>query len=64
MMSIRGRIVITAADSTPAEIEYTNDSGEIVGYWAYGSFDPAYPYQGNELEYLRIKNTTPLPEDE
>lgn len=29
-----------------SEIEYRGRGDKIVGYWAYGSFDPAFPYQG------------------
>lgn len=29
-----------------SEIEYRGRHGKIVGYWAYGSFDPAFPYRG------------------
>jgi len=29
-----------------SEVEYRGRNGKVVGYWAYGSFDPAYPYQG------------------
>lgn len=27
-----------------AEVMYIDYNDEIVGYWAYGSFDPNYPY--------------------
>ena len=30
----------------PCEIGYYNSKGELVGYWAYGGFDPAFPYKG------------------
>jgi hypothetical protein len=30
----------------PSEIEFIDENGARVGYWAYGSYDPAYPYQG------------------
>lgn len=36
-----------------SEVEYTNDDGVRVGYWAYGYYDPSLPYQGEcrpELE--------------
>ena len=38
--------VVCCIDMTPAEIEYTGRNGRVVGYWAYGSFDPNSPYQG------------------
>lgn len=31
-----------------SEIEYLNKYGERIGYWAYGSFDPSLPYQGDD----------------
>ena len=27
-----------------SEIEYRSRNNELVGYWAYGCFDPAFPY--------------------
>ena len=29
-----------------SEIEYTDKDGTVVGYWAYGHFDPNLPYKG------------------
>ena len=29
-----------------SEVEYRGRGGQIVGYWAYGYFDPAFPYKG------------------
>lgn len=29
-----------------SEVGYYNRKGELVGYWAYGSFDPSGPYRG------------------
>jgi len=34
-------------NGTAAEIEYTDRFGRVIGYWAYGSFDPQLPYQGD-----------------
>ena len=31
-----------------AEEAFLNEAGEIIGYWAYGYYDPGYPYQGEE----------------
>jgi len=36
----------TAGDNVPAEIEYQDEDGKVIGYWAYGRFDPDLPYQG------------------
>lgn len=38
--------VVDRIDGTACEIEYTSEDGEVVGYWAYGSFDPEGLYQG------------------
>ncbi len=39
--------LVQAVDGGVAsEIAYYNESGELIGYWAYGSWDPSYPYQG------------------
>ena len=35
-----------AADYIPAELEYTNEEGRVIGYWAYGRWEPGRPYQG------------------
>jgi len=29
-----------------SEIEYRGRFGKVVGYWAYGSYDPSLPYKG------------------
>lgn len=31
---------------TVSEIEYRGRFGKVVGYWAYGSWDPQGPYRG------------------
>lgn len=33
-----------------SEVEYRDCNGVVIGYWAYGSFDPSLPYQGEDLE--------------
>lgn len=33
-------------DGLVCEQEAQNARGEVVGYWAYGSYDPSYPYRG------------------
>lgn len=30
------------------EYEVLNRRGKVIGYWAYGSFDPSLPYKGDE----------------
>jgi septal ring factor EnvC (AmiA/AmiB activator) len=39
------RITATAGDGVPAEIEFLLYD-KVVGFWAYGHWDPKYPYQG------------------
>lgn len=29
-----------------SELEYKDELGNVVGYWAYGYYDPSLPYQG------------------
>jgi hypothetical protein len=43
---ITERVVGTAGDGVPAEIEYRGRGGRVIGYFAYGSYDPALPYRG------------------
>ena len=38
--------VVSRIEGTACEIEYTGRLGRVIGYWAYGSFDPRLPYQG------------------
>lgn len=40
---LEAKIVATAGDHVPAEIEYRCPEHGVVGYWAYGYFDPSYP---------------------
>jgi hypothetical protein len=40
------RVVGTAGHGVPAEIEVRGRRGKVVGYFAYGSYDPALPYKG------------------
>jgi len=49
------RIMATAGDGIPSEIEYFNEKDEVVGFWAYGSWHPDYPYQGEKTFSLRQK---------
>lgn len=44
--TITSKVVGTAGDNVAAEIEYRGRGGRVVGYWAYGSWDPSGPYQG------------------
>jgi hypothetical protein len=46
-MKIVKKIEATAGDNVPAEYSYWS-KGKIIGYWAYGSFDPNMPYQGRD----------------
>lgn len=37
---VTARVTATAGDNVPSEKEYIGRNGKIVGYWAYGMFDP------------------------
>lgn len=39
--------VICMDGGVPSEIEYYGRFGRPVGYWAYGAWDPAMPYNEN-----------------
>ncbi|WP_157649546.1 hypothetical protein [Burkholderia ubonensis] len=39
-------MVRTIDGGVVSELEYRGRRGKVVGYWAYGSFDPKLPYQG------------------
>lgn len=41
---ITSRVVETAGDHVVAEVEYRGRFDRVVGYWAYGYFDPSLPY--------------------
>ena len=43
---ITSKIIATAGDNVPAEIEYYGRGGKLIGFWAYGYFQPNLPYQG------------------
>lgn len=45
--SITARTVATE-EGVASEVEYVNENGVVVGYWAYGHFDTRYPYQGEQ----------------
>lgn len=38
--------VVYRIDYIECEIEYHDRNGKLIGYWAYGDFDPELPYQG------------------
>ena len=41
--------VVKATDGGVAsEIEYQSESGTVLGYWAYGSWNPGLPYKGED----------------
>lgn len=35
--------------NVPCEISYLDKNGIEQGFWAYGSFHPAYPYRGQDM---------------
>lgn len=42
---VTAQVTGTAGHNVAAEIEYRDKSGEVIGFWAYGSWHPSYPYQ-------------------
>ena len=34
-------------EGTICEIAYYGRGGRLIGYWAYGAFDPQLPYRGD-----------------
>lgn len=38
--------VVDTIANVACEIEYRDRNGKTIGYWAYGHFDPGYPYRG------------------
>lgn len=38
--------VLAVDGGVASEIEFRGRNGKVVGFWAYGSFDPAGPYRG------------------
>lgn len=38
--------VVSHDGGYPSEIEYRDSDGYLIGYWAFGYFDPKLPYQG------------------
>ena len=43
---ITERVVGTAGDNVPAEIENYDRNGVCVGFWAYGAWHPDSKYKG------------------
>lgn len=43
---ITEKVVGTAGHCVPAEIEYRDRKGKLIGFWAYGHWHPDYPYKG------------------
>jgi hypothetical protein len=37
---------VDSINGLPCEIAYYDRNGEIIGYWAYGYFDPKGKYRG------------------
>jgi len=50
--------LVDSIDFLPCEIEYKDATGKIVGYWAYGYWEPDLPYQG-QAENAPIKDKEP-----
>lgn len=37
-------------DGIPCEYEYFDSKGRLIGHWAYGAFNPNYPYRGQDIK--------------
>lgn len=35
-----------------SEVAYKDLKGRLLGYWAFGSFDPSYPINENNFKYI------------
>ena len=44
--TVTEHVTCYAGYRVPAEIEYRDRGGRLIGLWAYGSFHPDYPYHG------------------
>lgn len=42
---VTSKVMDTAGGGIVCEVAYFGRGGQMVGYWAYGSWDPAFPYQ-------------------
>jgi len=42
--AVTAHIIGTVGGGVPAEIEYRDKDGRVVGFWAYGYWHPDYPY--------------------
>lgn len=56
---ITEKIVGFAGDHVVSEVEFYGRNHQVIGYWAYGSFDPSLPFQGGpESHYLKGQSCT------
>jgi hypothetical protein len=46
---ITEKVTATSGHGVPSEIEYINGKGKVIGFWAYGSWHPDFPYKGGDL---------------
>ena len=44
--------VVDTIEGVVCEEAYYNAAGEMIGYMAYGKYDPSLPYQGSKERYL------------
>lgn len=42
---VTAHVTGTAGHGVPAEIEYRDKNGRVVGFWAYGAWEPNSPYR-------------------
>ena len=45
-----------------SEVEYRDENGVVVGYWAFGSFDPNLPYcpKDTDVTWTDVENAPNL----
>ena len=41
---VSSQVVSTVGHGVVSEVEYKNKKGDIIGYWAYGYYDPKLPF--------------------
>jgi hypothetical protein len=39
--------IVTTDGGFASEVEFRDSKNNVIGYWAYGSYDPSLPYKGD-----------------
>lgn len=50
-------IVRSVDGGVASEVEFVDEEGQMVGYWAYGHFNPSLPYHGQFNYKVLYKET-------